>query len=141
MFEEEILQPVMANLERYSERNAFCIENKFYTYSDFSNTIKKIRSLLQSREIESKNIGLVTNNDVETYASIFALWLEGYSYVPLHVNQPIDRCCNIINQVGIDTILDSSEQSRYEEMMLIHTNVKVDINADLNIASNPQPPS
>lgn len=136
MFEEEILQPVMANLERFSERNAFCIENEFYTYSDFSNTIKKIRGLLQSREIKSKNIGLVTNNDIETYASIFALWLEGYSYVPLHVNQPIDRCYNIINQVGIDTILDSSEQSRYEEMMLTHTNVKVDINANLNIEKN-----
>ena len=42
MFEKEILQPVMANLERFSERNAFCIENKFYTYNDFSNAIKRI---------------------------------------------------------------------------------------------------
>ena len=64
MFEKEILQPVMANLERFSERNAFCIENKFYTYDDFSNAIKKIRGLLQFREIKGRNIGLVTNNDL-----------------------------------------------------------------------------
>ena len=75
MFEKEILQPVMANVERFSERNAFCIENKFYTYNDFSNAIKRICSLLQISEIKGRNIGLVTNNDLETYASIFALWL------------------------------------------------------------------
>ena len=39
MFEEEILQPVMANLERFSERNAFCIENKFYT--EYNECIKR----------------------------------------------------------------------------------------------------
>lgn len=133
MFEKEILQPVMANIERFSERNAFCIENKFYTYNDFSNAIKRICSLLQISEIKGRNIGLVTNNDLETYASIFALWLEGYSYVPLHINQPIDRCYNIIEQVGITTILDSSKHSRYKKSMLINTNEKGHINSDFTI--------
>ncbi|WP_455664442.1 AMP-binding protein [Phocaeicola sp.] len=136
MFGKEILQPVVANLERFSERNAFCIENKFYTYHDFSDMIKGIRILLKSREIKNKNVGLVTNNDIETYASIFALWIEGYSYVPLHINQPIDRCCNIIEQVGIDTILDSSKKSRYGKSAIICTNEIKNTNTNINIDQN-----
>lgn len=126
MFKEQILEPVLANIRNYPDANAFCIDGKYFTYSEFGKCIGKIRAMLSERTIGNRHVGLVTNNDLETYASIFALWLDGYCYVPLHIKQPIDRCNNIIQQVGIDTILDSSKKTRYEESLLIHTNERLE---------------
>lgn len=132
MFKEQILVPVLENIRKFPDTNAFCIDGKYFTYGEFGKCIGKIRAMLCNRAIENRNVGLVTNNDLETYASIFALWLDGYCYVPLHIKQPIDRCTNIIAQVGIDTILDSSKKTRYEEALVIHTNDQVD-SVDLTI--------
>jgi amino acid adenylation domain-containing protein len=65
-------------------------------------------------------VGLVINDDIETYASIFALWLAGYSYVPLHPGWPLERCIDIIDQVKLDLIIDSSESSRYNNEVVIN---------------------
>jgi D-alanine--poly(phosphoribitol) ligase subunit 1 len=43
--------------------------------------------------------------------------MEGKCYVPLHPLQPIARCLDIISQVGLHTVLDSSETTRYQNIM------------------------
>ena len=121
MFYSQILNPVLANIAKGKDNNAFCIDDKFYTYGQFGETIANIRSLITERTINNKHVGLVTNNDLETYASIFALWLEGLCYVPLHIKQTIDRCEDIIEQVGINTILDSSKKTRYNATLVVNT--------------------
>lgn len=131
MFKKQILQPIISNLENLGSENAFCIKGKFFTYGDLRTKVSNIRALLSERSITNKHIGLVTNNDLETYASIIALWMDGYCYVPLHIKQPIDRCNDIIEQVGIDTILDSSKKSRYESKMVVDTKIISNNCADL----------
>ena len=131
LFFEQIIYPILNNIKNGSSNNAFCIDDEFYTYSDFAKEVGNIRGLLQERAIENKHIGLVTNNDLKTYASIVALWLEGYCYVPLHIKQPIDRCLDIVEQVGITTILDSSKETRYEIGLVVNTNNKPAIAAGL----------
>lgn len=131
MFYEQILNPIIENCTRYKEKEAFCIEDESYTYGEFAMRIANIRALVQCRKMPNKHVGLVTNNDLETYASIIALWLEGYCYVPLHIKQPIDRCLGIIEQVGIDTILDSSKKTRYEDCMVLNTKMQADNLASL----------
>lgn len=133
MFKEQILEPILMNIAEHSEDNAFCIDGKFYTYGEFGKQVLKVRSLLRNRSVKNRNVGLVTNNDLLTYASIIALWLDGYCYVPLHIKQPIDRCKSIIDQVGIDTILDSSKNTRYEDSLVVYTNKETEIIADLSI--------
>ena len=132
MFVEQILQPIISNLENISVENAFCIKGKYYTYGDLKERVLNIRGLLSERAIGNRHIGLVTNNDLETYASIIALWMDGYCYVPLHIKQPIDRCNDIIEQVNIDTILDSSKRTRYSESMVVDTKTVSVKKADLN---------
>lgn len=121
MFIEQIINPIIDNIYKGKERNAFCIDDKFYTYEFFGKKVAGIRSLINARNPINKHVGLVTNNDIETYASIIALWLDGYCYVPLHIKQPIDRCLDIVDQVGIDTILDSSKESRYDSRFVVNT--------------------
>jgi len=107
MFHENVLNPFLKIVESFGAENAFCINEKYYTYYDFAQNISKIRNALQTSKIGSYNLGLVVNDDIETYASIFAVWLEGLAYVPLHPNQPIERSLEIISQAGIELVINS----------------------------------
>jgi D-alanine--poly(phosphoribitol) ligase subunit 1 len=118
-FNKLVVNPIIASLSRNTNRNAFYIDGKFYSYLKLKQCVSKIRTAL--RNINDQYIGLVANDDLETYASILALWIEGKCYVPLHPLQPIDRCKDIISQVGIGVVLDSSTFSRYENMKVIYT--------------------
>ena len=121
MFYKYVMAPVLASIQNYPSNNAFCINEKFYTYEVFGKYVSKIRTAIQETNFNNKNVGLVINDDIETYASIFALWLEGCGYVPLHPNWPIERCLDIVGQVNLDLILDSSENTRYEDITVILT--------------------
>lgn len=121
MFYAEVLKPVLECVERFPERKAFCINKKFYTYKEFGEYISKIREAIVNTQYDNKKVGLVINDDIETYASIFALWLEGDCYVPLHPNWPLERCLDICEQVELDLILDSSKQTRYESKNVLMT--------------------
>lgn len=118
-FTEYILTPLVHTLDTFRQRNAFFINKRYFTYEELAQCISKIRKSL--RNIPDTHIGLVANDDVETYASIFALWLEGKCYVPLHPHQPLERCLNIISQVEMHTILDSGKESRYTGQHVIMT--------------------
>lgn len=113
IFYKEVLHPFLLMVEMNKERNAFCIAEQCFTYSDLAKSISKIRKAIRSYA-SKQMVGLVANDDLDTYASIWALWLEGKAYVPLHPKQPIDRCLEIIDQVELDLIIDSSATSRYE---------------------------
>ncbi len=119
MFDEKVIAPIVNTLEADKEKNAFCIDDQFYNYAYLKRRVAAIRKALS--KVERKNIGLVANDDINTYASILALWMEGKCYVPLHPGQPLDRCLDIIEQVGITTILDSSENTRYTNHEIINT--------------------
>ncbi len=118
-FEKEVIQPVLYNITRFADRNAFCIDGKFYTYQQFGEAISSIRQAFHSVKFKNTKVGLVINDDIESYAAIFALWLDGYCYVPLHPNWPLERCLDICNQVDLDLILDSSKQTRYNNIPVI----------------------
>ena len=120
-FYDIILSPIIDSIVRYPSRNAFCINEEQYTYAELGQCISKIRFALQRCSYQNTKVGLVINDDLESYASIIALWLEGDCYVPLHPNWPLERCLDICEQVELDLILDSSEKSRYEGYKVINT--------------------
>lgn len=107
-------------LENHKKRNAFFINGFFYSYADLVQSISKIRKSIQVNITETeKNVGLITNDDLETYASIIALWLEGKAYVPLSQEIPKDRNRNNILQADIKTIIDSSDVPLFPELNCI----------------------
>ena len=126
-----ILKPVIDNIEKYSDRNAFCIDGVFFKYADFGKTISKIRQEVKKIGKDVTRIGVVGNDDLETYASFFALWLENKYYVPLSPMEPIDRCLQMINQFSVTIILDSSHLSVYPENLIVPTNQLVFSKIDL----------
>ncbi|MBJ2172601.1 AMP-binding protein [Aureibaculum sp. A20] len=121
MFNKEVILPFLKSIETFENHNAFCINEHFYTYKELSNSVTKVRFALQKEKIINKNIGLVANDDIETYASIFAIWLEGCAYVTLHPKQPMDRIMEIIDQAEISLILNSSTDLLFPSIKTIES--------------------
>ena len=103
-FCKTILDNIINAVNRFPIHPAFCINEEHFTYSQFGQCISKIRAELKKTDYRNTKVGLVINDDLETYASIIALWLEGDCYVPLHPNWPLERCLDICEQVELDLV-------------------------------------
>ena len=121
MFYNSILNPFIETIENFESNNAFCIKDNFYTYKEFAQHVSKIRKQLQLVSLKSSNIGLIANDDIETYASIFAIWLEGFAYVPIHPSQPKDRGIEILSQAEIEIVIDSGRIPFFEGISIIES--------------------
>lgn len=118
----ELFLTLKEALSMYSDRNAFSINQIFYTYSDLAVAISKIRKELRTSTHETEKIvGIIANDDLETYASIFALWFEGKAYVPISPEAPKDRNESIIKQALLRTIIDSSENVVFTDYNVIQS--------------------
>lgn len=121
MFKTYILQPLVEHLA--TDRYAFFIDGQYYTYRYLSERISAIRYAIRELKDGEQIFGLAIHDDIDTYAGIFALWMEGRAYVPLHPNWPLERNMNVISQVGIHNILDSEKTSVFptEKLNVIYT--------------------
>ena len=105
----QILNPFRDALEKHASLNAFYINSSYYTYRQFAERISAIRGVIRKAEKDEQIWGLALYDDLNTYASIFALWMEGKAYVPLHPSWPEDRIESIKQQVGCSNVLDACD--------------------------------
>lgn len=105
-FVEEIIKPVFS--QKDSTAVAFCIGDKMYTYKQFYDIIEQIYSVVV--DLPESNIALYTVDDIRTYASIYALWACGKSYVPLNPKQPRERHIEVVTSIGAHNILSADKK-------------------------------
>ena len=110
-FTKYILTSLYESITRYPERNAFYIDRTYYTYTQLAERISAIRDVIRASEKNEQIWGLALHDDLNTYASIFALWMEGKAYVPLHPSWPEERIASIKEQVGCSNVLDACDAS------------------------------
>ena len=108
-----ILDQLCFVIRNFANRNAFFISGKYYSYHQFAERISVIRWGIRSADYNERIYALAAHDDIDTYAAIFALWMEGKAYVPLNPNQPIERNINIANQVNCKYIIDSKIESEF----------------------------
>lgn len=106
---EFILNQIVNSVHNYPDRYAFSIGNKRTTYAEFGKTVASIQHLLNSLDDLSHHIGVVMQDDVYTYASLVAIWLQGKAYVPINPLLPSDRNSSIIQQSEITILLNSGD--------------------------------
>lgn len=118
-----LIYSLNSSFNKNSTRNAFCINNSFFTYQELLNYINKIRHVIV-KNIDSTEmyIGLVTNNDIETYATIFALWMEGKAYIPINPTAPKNRNVEILNLINVKFVFDSSIKTDFSNFEILKTN-------------------
>lgn len=103
-----ILDNFLRTFQTYSEKNAFCIDERFYTYGEFLQRINGIRAKVHdSIPCDCQNVGIVVRDSIDAYASIFALWFEGKTYVPLLPGAPLERNRQVVEEAGLTFILDA----------------------------------
>ena len=102
------LKRIYDNFSLHAERNAFFIKGRYFTYRDLSSKISVIQANLLRDFPGEKYAGVVLNDDLETYASILALWFSGMAFVPVNPMFPSDRNLSILSQTGIKLLLHSS---------------------------------
>ncbi len=108
------LDKLEESFNTHAKKNALCIKDTFYTYKDLSDCVLKIRKIIQTQITSNeKLIGLVANDDLETYASIFALWLEGKAYIPINPTAPIERNTEILNLTDSKFVFDTTTDTPY----------------------------
>lgn len=129
----ELFRTLQHSITKHFDRNAFSINGVFYTYKDLANTISRIRKAIRtSTHAETEKIlGLIANDDLETYASIFALWFEGKAYVPISPEAPRERNMSVIQQALLVTIIDSSDKLLFPEYNTIQSKKLQDTEIDL----------
>lgn len=111
----KLFQDLYSSIQSNISRNSFFINGIAYTFGEFGSMVESIRvSIRKLVPEEEKNIGLVTNDDLQTYAAIIACWFEGKAYVPLSPEMPKERNESVIRQAEIKTIIDSSEQLLFD---------------------------
>lgn len=120
----KILQDIFGIIQERAGYNAFYINGQYFTYLYFAQRISAIREQVRDLQSEEQVFALAIHDDLDTYATIFALWMEGKAYVPLHPNQPLERNLNIVEQVGLNNVLDSVAESVFAKQSLnvMHTN-------------------
>lgn len=123
-----MLQKYLHSFKTHKDRHALCINDCFYSYKTLSEKINVISSEIQKQNISGKIVGIITYNDLETYASIFACWFSGCGFVPVNPKNPIDRNNEILNQVKAPLILSSHK----ELSGIIETTYKVIHTPDIN---------
>ncbi len=112
-FEKEVLISFNDAWQRCGSKSALYIQDSAYSYMEFVQRISAIRRDVQLLNTTERIFALAIHDDIDTYAAIFALWMEGKAYVPLHPNQPQERNLGIISQVGLHYVIDSSIDSLY----------------------------
>ncbi|MFB9057589.1 AMP-binding protein [Mariniflexile ostreae] len=118
----QLIDDLKDAFEKHEENNAFFINDTYYTYRDLAQGVSNIRQAIKPLLSEKgANIGLVVHDNIETYASIIALWLEGKTYVPLHPDFPENRNQAIIDQAHINAVLDASNQNTFQNTFTIQT--------------------
>lgn len=116
------------------ENNAFFINGVNHKYSELSQSILNIRSAIKDKiSDEEKIVGIIANDDLETYAAIFALWFEGKAYVPINPENPVERNKLIIQEALINTIIDSSNDAQFKEYNLIDSSKSYNLDFDTSI--------
>ncbi len=129
----KFLKNIQKSIENNTEYNVLCVSNVYYTYNDFESEIKKIRyAIANSIDSSEKLVGLVTNDDIYTYASIIALWLEGKAYVPVNPESPLDRNHHIFESTKTKYVIDSSKESVYSNYEVINSSELQKQHSNLN---------
>lgn len=134
------LNTIAKNLDTYQSKNAFCIKEQFYTYKEFAKKIAGISEQLAGLSTQS-NVGVVTTDSLESYASIFALWFNNLVFVPLSPANANERNLNNIEQASISTVLSptkvDAENLGVKGLNVIETN---SLNSNVEVKNNNSTP-
>ncbi len=105
------IRSIRDNFINKKELPSFCIDNQFYTYEELGNLVAQIIEILKANtgNIKSKRVAVLCTDNINTYASIIAVWFCGFAYVPLGLHNPHERNITILKDAEVNLILSTRQ--------------------------------
>ncbi|NOT76631.1 MAG: AMP-binding protein [Cyclobacteriaceae bacterium] len=117
-----LLKNLQRSLTVYSDNQAFCIGDKFYTYGELAEEVKVILNGIHDQGITDSTIAVVGTDELSTYASLLAIWFSGNAYIPLGLHNPLERNKSILKEAGTNLIIASnlSNAGEYADFKILN---------------------
>jgi len=131
-----MLNKTLNSILKFSNKEAFVIDSVSFSYSDFGKKITAIISEInKNKTSDNQIIGIIADNNFDTFASIYAVWFSGCAFVPLSLSTPLKRNENIANQIDLKLIIDTVGDYEINNISSIKTNKlssdKIDISTPI----------
>lgn len=125
-----------------TSKTAFIILGKEYTYLQFVKRIESIAEIMRSLKPGKDDLfPVLTNNHIDTYATIFAAWFSGKGYIPLDPDLSVGRMLEILQALGVSYLLTQSEvspQGLSPEIQLVNTTTSLHSENELTMIPVPE---
>jgi non-ribosomal peptide synthetase component F len=113
-----LLSNIDVSLRERGENAALWSRGETYSYAQLAEAACSIRELLASYGVkEYSRVGVVTGDDLYTYASLLAIWSLRCAYVPINVHNPPQRNSHVVESAGITVILISEPTKSRRECL------------------------
>src|SRR5437867_9499535 len=114
-----ILDRFIEHSRLFQDDPAIFINDRSYTYGELRNLCSSICSLLKAHDIEKGDrVGIFTENNIYTYASLLGILSCGACYVPLNPENPVERNLGIIGDAGINLLLYAENEEKARALSL-----------------------
>lgn len=107
-----VLECLEQSATRFPQKVAFADLNKEITYKELVNRAKKIGSLLAKDFEKNTAIPVFMEKGVDAISLFFGIVYAGCFYVMMDTKQPKTRLNHILNTLGVNTIISSSNSQR-----------------------------
>jgi amino acid adenylation domain-containing protein len=109
--------------EQHAEKTAFTIKGEGFTYSAFFQKVNAIAIELLTANKPQQKIVVTTNNDLETYASIIAIWITENIYIPINFEEENSKLKTLLETINPDLLLTSkpTEQKTTKQIKMLNT--------------------
>ena len=109
-----IYQLFIDSCKKHAKKEAIHINKRSYSYEEFLSIISGIKKQIRSAQKKQQLIGFISDEHINTYASIWAILSIGAGYVPLNKKHPLERIIDNIKDAELTSVLYS------EESLLMH---------------------
>jgi len=127
------------SIQENRTRNAFCINNEYYTYAQLNELVSKILPLINADSPTRDTVGIVVANSIYTYATILACWFSGKAYVPINRYLPLERNNTILKNAEAALLINCTGDvvEGYETLRAIDVDaINVSVAGSLNLTQN-----
>lgn len=112
-----MLNRIINSCNRFKDKTAFVINGTDFTYSQFAQKISDIRGAIESSNLgNQKLVGVVAENDFDTYASLLAIMFSGCGYVPLVSHNPLDRNESVAELAELKLVLTPHKDEQIQKL-------------------------
>jgi amino acid adenylation domain-containing protein len=99
---------------------AIFVDDRPYTYGELNGLRAALCALLTTHGINrGDRVGIFTENNIYTYASLLGIWSCGACYVPLNYDNPVERNMEIIAEAGIKVLLYTEKEEKARELSVL----------------------